>query len=145
MGCMDRAAADGGPTGRPIARSYLRALLAWWLVGILPSIAAVAVIAAYTASTCGDAADCSWGLEYLMVVPVTVACFVVFAPLAFVSVLLSPSSPSRSRVRTAATWSGIGSIGLLSLSAGSGSRAFFVMLAVVALGVPAVVTWIART
>ena len=124
---------------------YLAALAGWVVGGLAaPVVMTVALLVAVDAM-CQGAGECSWGFEFILVLPVLVGCFLVGGPRMVARFVSRWVDPSRTRlaVRTT-TGCGAVSLVLLYLGGGSGLGGFYLMLFVVTVGVPAVVAWRTR-
>jgi hypothetical protein len=121
---------------------YLAALLGWGAGGLAAPVAMTAALAVAVAAICEGASDCSWGFEFVLVLPVLAGCFFVAGPRLVGRFIARRVDPSLSR-RASRTTTGSAAVALflLYLGAGSGLAGFSLMLLVVTVGVPAVVAW----
>ena len=120
---------------------FLAALKGWAVVGVVPPAFATFAIAALVSYGCRNIEnDCSWGFEYVLVIPVLLVFWFVMAPVA-VGAFVKHVNPERS-VRAGvvtfllspfALWLVIWSF------ATAGPVAFLIALVFVGLAVPAVV------
>jgi uncharacterized membrane protein YhaH (DUF805 family) len=75
-------------------RRYWRTLGAWVLVVAGPPLGAIGAVAVMVSSQCRpDSVDCSWGLEYLLAVPVLVLCALALGPACVYAVLHRVGDP----------------------------------------------------
>lgn len=62
---------------------YGRTLLAWAVAVALPPLVVVVLLIRAISARCGpDSVDCSWGFEFLIAIPVLLACMLTLGPLA---------------------------------------------------------------
>ena len=124
---------------------YLAALAGWVVGGLAaPVVMTVALVVAVDAM-CQGGGECSWGFEFILVLPVLVGCFLVSGPRLVGRFVARWVDPSRRRpaARTT-TGCAAASLVLLYLGGGSGLVGFYLMLFVVTVGVPGVVAWRTR-
>ena len=120
---------------------YLAALKGWAVVGVVPPAFATFAIAALVSYGCRNIEnDCSWGFEYLFVIPVLIVFWFLMAPVA-VGAFVKAVHPARS-VRAGVVTFLLSPFALwlvIASFATAGPVAFVVALVFVAVAVPAVV------
>ena len=121
------------------------AFVGWLLGGLAGPVAVTALLALVVNAMCGDANDCSWGFEYLLVVPVVLFCFFVMAPLMVGELVGKEAGIGARRRATRATALGaLLTLVAVPVAAGAGGVGVVAGIVVLVAGVPALVTWRTR-
>lgn len=119
-------------------------VLAAWLRGAaLAPFGLGLIIYVAMSLVCGDSSsECSWGFEFLLVIPVAFWTFLVSGPARVGDrVALACGEEAAARARWTAGLAAVVALALLLVLPGSGLPGFYAALALACLGVPAVVVW----